>query len=100
MDWTVVISIITSVLSIALAFVGYYFDVKAKISEKAVGLIDDCEQDGTCGADKMALVVTELYKLVPAFFKPILNKKTLERIVQALFDKIEEYAEKQKNKVK
>ena len=46
----------------------------------------------------MQSVVDNLYKLVPAPYKGILNKNVLEKMVQLAFDKIEEYAKKQVNK--
>ena len=93
-----VLNIVLIVLTIISTFIGYYFKIKEKILKEINGMINDAEDGTTIGSDKMQSVVNNLYKLVPAPYKGILNKNVLEKMVQMAFDKIEEYAKKQLNK--
>ena len=93
-----VLNIVLIVLTIISTFIGYYFKIKEKILKEINGMINDAEDGTTIGSDKMQSVVDNLYKLVPAAYKGILNKNVLEKMVQMAFDKIEEYAKKQLNK--
>lgn len=93
-----VLNIVLIVLTIISTFIGYYFKIKEKILKEINGMINDAEDGTTIGSDKMQSVVDNLYKLVPAPYKGILNKNVLEKMVQMAFDKIEEYAKKQLNK--
>lgn len=96
MELETIISIITSVLTIISAIVGYYFKVKAMVTEKASEFIDNAESIEELGEDKMRLVVNELYLLIPSAYKLIFTRDRLEKIVQTIFDCIESYASKQK----
>ena len=93
-----VLNIVLIVLTIISTFIGYYFKIKEKILKEINGMINDAEDGTTIGSDKMQSVVDNLYKLVQAPYKGILNKNVLEKMVQMAFDKIEEYAKKQLNK--
>ena len=93
-----ILNIVLIVLTIISTFIGYYFKIKEKILKEINGMINDAEDGTTIGSDKMQSVVDNLYKLVPAPYKGILNKNVLEKMVQMAFDKIEEYAKKQLNK--
>ena len=46
--------------------------------------------------EKMAFVVEQLKKIVPKALRFIFTDKAIEKIAQKAFDKIEEYAKKQK----
>lgn len=98
MDINQILNIALIILTILSTLVGYYFKIKEKILKEINGLINNAEDGESIGADKMQNVVDNLYKLVPAPYKGILNKNVLERMVQLAFDKIEEYAKKQVNK--
>ena len=94
--WEIIINIVLAVLSIALALVSYYFDIKKKLIEQANVEIADAENLARAGQEKMEFVVDKLYNtIVPAMWRPLLTKPKIEVIVQAIFDKIEEYAQKQ-----
>lgn len=94
--WEIILNIVLAVISIALAGVTYYLDVKKKILEQVNGEIDKTEDAGEVGAAKMAYVVDSIYNnIVPKILRPILTKKAIEKIAQAAFDKIESYAKKQ-----
>lgn len=86
------------VLSVALSFVGYYFYVRAKIERAAAGAVESAERDDLSGESKLKDAVSQIAALVPAALKPIISERTVERIVQTAFDKIEAYAQKQSKK--
>lgn len=97
--WEIVINSVLAVLSVGLAGVTYYFDVKKKIQESVNGEISAAEDANEAGEVKMAMVVANIYyDIVPKILRPIFTKKRIEKIVQKAFDKIEEYAQKQANK--
>ncbi len=98
MNLNEILNIALIVLTVLSTLVGYYFKIKEKIFKEINGLINNAEDGESIGADKMQSVVDNLYKLVPAPYKGILNKNVLEKMVQMAFDKIEEYAKKQVNK--
>lgn len=87
-----------SVLSVALSFLGYYFYIRAKLEQAASGAVESSERDGADGEQKLKEATELIFALVPAVFKPIISRRTVERIVQAAFDKIEAYAKKQMKK--
>ena len=98
MNLNEILNIVLIVLAILSTLIGYYFKIKEKISKEINGLINNAEDREYIEEDKMQSVVDNLYKLVPAPYKGILNKNVLEKMVQMAFDKIEEYAKKQVNK--
>lgn len=89
---------VLGVLSVALSCLGYYFYVRAKLERAAVGAVESAERDDMNGAQKLKEATALISALVPAAFKPFISTRTVERIVQAAFDKIEAYAKKQVNK--
>ena len=96
MTFETIISIIASILTIVASLVGYYFKVKASVIDKANQLIDEAEDMFTSGSVKMEVVVEELYKLVPAAYKPFFTKEKLTEITQAIFNCVNDFAKKQK----
>lgn len=94
--WEMILNIVLAVLSVVFAFVAFYFDTKNKVLAQANAEISNAEDTGKKKAEKMAYVVDQLKKIVPKVLRFILTDKALEKIVQAAFDKIEEYAKKQK----
>ena len=98
MNTELIISIVTSVLTILATLIGYYFKIKASITEKANELISSAEDTQKIGEEKMEIVVNELYHLVPVPYRIFFTKSWLKKLVQVLFDAIEDYASKQSNK--
>ena len=98
MNWNEILNIVLVVLGVVITFVTYYFKVKNKLQDAVNGSINNAEQEGVSGEDKMNQVVNDLYSLVPIAYKGIFNKEFIRKLVQKAFDKIEEYAEKQVNK--
>lgn len=94
--WEIILNILIAIGSITLAGIAFYLDTKKKIQEQVNGEIDAAEDTDKKDKEKMAYVVDNIYNnLVPRILRPILNKKAIEKIVQAAFDKIEDYARKQ-----
>ncbi len=98
MNTAEIINIVLGVLSVVVSFVGYYFYIKQKIAKAATEAVNDAEQDGKTGEEKKEIAVTQVYALIPAIYRPIIPRSVVEGIVQAAFDKIEEYAKKQVDK--
>lgn len=90
-----IIEIALGILAVLATFVGYYFYIKAKISKAATDAVNDAEEPDKIGVEKFKLAVEQVYALVPAILKPIINKTLIKRLIQEAFEKIEEYAEKQ-----
>lgn len=93
-----VLTIIFAILAVLAVFVSYYFHVKAKIYAETENAVNNAEQDDKTAAEKMELAVNQIYSIIPAVAKPFIARNVIEGIVQAAFDKIEEYAKKQVNK--
>ena len=99
--WDTILNIVLAIISIALAGITYYLDVKNKIQAEVNGKIDAAEDTELVGESKMAAVVDSIYyNIVPQVLRPIFTKSKIEKIVQKAFDKIEDYAQKQANKDK
>ena len=98
MDFNEILNIVLVLIGVVITFVTYYFKVKNKLQDAVNGSINNAEQEGVSGEDKMNQVVNDLYSLVPIAYKGIFNKEFIKKLVQKAFDKIEEYANKQVNK--
>ena len=98
MDFNEILNIVLVLIGVVITFVTYYFKVKNKLQDAVNGSINDAEQEGVSGEDKMNQVVNDLYSLVPIAYKGIFNKEFIQKLVQKAFDKIEEYANKQNKK--
>lgn len=95
------INILLALATIAFGFISYYLEIKHKMQKEINGYIDAAEDTGEDGDRKMEMVVDKLYfDIVPVVLRPFLTKKVIESIVQAAFDKIEDYAKKQVEKDK
>ena len=98
MDFNEILNIVLVILGVVITFVTYYFKVKNKLQDAVNRSINNAEQEGVSGEDKMNQVVNDLYSLVPIAYKGIFNKEFIQKLVQKAFDKIEEYANKQNKK--
>lgn len=92
--WETIINIGLAVLSVALAFLSYYFQVRKKIVEQAEQEIANAQDVTDDNAERMAYVVNQLYSIVPAPLRVILTKKRIEELAQKVFDRVKEYARK------
>ncbi len=91
----IILNVLLAIAAVVLAFVGYYFYVKNKIQAALNGEISDEENSKAKAEAKRQEVVERLQALVPGVLRPFLTQKVLTALVQAAFDKIEEYAKKQ-----
>ena len=98
MDFNEILNIVLVLIGVVITFVTYYFKVKNKLQDAVNRSINNAEQEGVSGEDKMNQVVNDLYSLVPIAYKGIFNKEFIRKLVQKAFDKIEEYANKQNKK--
>ncbi|MBQ5930380.1 MAG: hypothetical protein IIX02_06270 [Clostridia bacterium] len=96
--WETIVNIVLAVLSVAFAFLSYYFEIKNKLIESVNGEISNAEDTDKKNKEKMAFVVEKLKAIVPKPMRFLFTDKALEKIAQTAFDKIEEYAKKQKKK--
>lgn len=96
--WEIILNVLLAIAAVVLAFVGYYFYVRNKIQAALNGEISDEENSEAKAKAKRQEVVDRLQVLVPAVLRPFLTQKVLTALVQAAFDKIEEYAKKQATK--
>ena len=92
--WEMIINIVLAVLSVAIAFVAYYLEIKRKIVEAAGAEISNAQDATADNAERMAYVVAQLKKIVPVPLRFIFTDKIIKTIAQAAFDKIKEYAKK------
>lgn len=92
--WEIIINIGLAVLSVAMAFVAYYLEIKKKIVEAAGAEISNAQDVATDNAERMAYVVEQLKKIVPAPLRFIFTDAVIKKIAQTAFDKIKEYAKK------
>ena len=93
-----IISLVLAGLSLIVTFIGHYFYVRGKLHKAAAGAITNAEQDDKTGEEKLELAVDQVYGLVPASLKVFIHRSSVRKIVQAAFDKIEDYAKKQVEK--
>lgn len=93
--WETILNIVLAVLSVVMAGVTYYFDLRRKIQEQVNAEVSNAEDIGKKDKEKMAFVVEKLKGIIPKAVRFIFTDKLLENIVQKAFDKIEEYAQKQ-----
>ena len=98
MDFNEILNIVLVLIGVVITFVTYYFKVKNKLQDAVNGSINNAEQEGVSGEDKMNQVVNDLYSLVPIAYRTIFTKDFIQKLVQKAFDKIEEYAKKQNKK--
>lgn len=91
-----IFSIIFGVVSLLLSFIGYYFYIKSEVYRKTEDAVNNAEAEGTVGKEKLKAATEQLYAVVPALLKPFFSREQVEHAVQTAFEKIEEYAKRQK----
>ena len=86
-----IIMILSFVLTVAAFAWGLYEKVKGNAAASASAFIAQVESTGLLGKEKMALVVSWLYDLVPAPLKSVLSREALEDLAQHIFDYMKKY---------
>lgn len=98
MSTELILSIASCVVTVIALIFSYYVAIKKKITQEALGAINSAEDTEKLGAEKMADAVEAVYDIIPVVAKPFISKKLIETIIQGVFDKVEEYAQKQVEK--
>lgn len=94
----IIATIISIVCTIIAIITGYYIYIRKKIQEHAIDAINKAEDTDKHGKEKLNEAVDTLYEFVPVVIRPLLSKDILRKIIQKVFDKVEEYAKKQLEK--
>lgn len=98
MNWELILTIISTLCTVAAIIVGYYQYIKKKIEKEALDAINKAEDTDKVGEEKMKDAVDTVYSILPAVVRPFISKTLIETLIQGVFDKVEEYARKQVNK--
>lgn len=100
------INIYSILITVGLCLLGYvtsYIRTKSKLIQKAGDLINTAEENYKSvthsGEQKFNAVVTWLYDMTPAPLKIFITKQMISEIVQKVFDNLQEFANKQLDKV-
>lgn len=75
-----------------------YFKIRGNLLAAVSELIALAEETGMTGSDKMAMVVNELYAMVPGLLRQALNKARIEAIAQTVFDWMRKYTDEYRKK--
>lgn len=89
------INIALGVLAIGVTLFSYYLAIKNKIEQAAKDAINAAEDLDKIGAEKMEIAVEQVCAVIPAIVKPVFPKEFIKQIIQEVFDKMTEFAEKQ-----
>lgn len=92
--WETILNILLAIVSVALAGITYYLDIKKKLLESANKEIANAQDVTTDNKERMTYVVGKLKSIVPIPLRFIFTEKVIEKLAQAAFDKIKEYATK------
>ena len=93
--WETILSIVMTVLTVVVTIISYYLSVKKLIQEEALKAINIAEELDLLGEEKMAVAVDAVYKVLPLPAKAFVTKSMLEITIQAVFDQVKAFAEKQ-----
>ena len=96
-------SIVMTVLMVVFGFLCSYIRTKTNLINKAGDFINKAEEDykdySKSGMIKHEAVVEWCYSLVPGPMRFIITRQVCSQVVQAVFDKMAEYATKQLDKI-
>ena len=95
MNWELILTIVSSVITVAAAILGYYQHIKKRIEQEALDAINKAEETDKIGAEKMQDAIKMVYGMIPAVAKPFISEEMVELVIQRVFDKVEDYARKQ-----
>ncbi|MBQ8538673.1 MAG: hypothetical protein IJ433_03380 [Ruminococcus sp.] len=100
MNWELILTIASSVLTIVVTVIGYYQHIKKRLEQEALDAINIAEETDKIGAEKMQDAIKMVKDMIPAVAKPFISDKLIETVIQGVFDKVEDYARKQLEKEK
>ena len=95
MNWELILTIMSSVLTVVATILGYYQHIKKRLEQEALNAINKAEETDKIGAEKMQDAIKRVYDIIPAVARPFISEKMVELIIQGVFDKVEDYARKQ-----
>ena len=95
MNWQLILTIVSSLITVAAAIIGYYQHIKKRLEEEALNAINKAEETDKVGAEKMQDAIEMVYDMIPTVAKPFISEKMVEMVIQTVFDKVEDYAKKQ-----
>ena len=98
MNWQLILTIVSSLITVAAAIIGYYHHIKKRLEEEALNAINKAEETDKVGAEKMQDAIEMVYDMIPTVAKPFISEKMVEMVIQTVFDKVEDYAKKQLEK--
>ena len=100
MNWELILTIASSVLTIVVTVIGYYQHIKKRLEQEALDAINIAEETDKIGAEKLQDAIKMVKDMIPAVAKPFISDKLIETVIQGVFDKVEDYARKQLEKEK
>lgn len=93
----VLVNILVSLGYVVLILLGYYVSIRNKVKNEALNAINNAEsQNDKSGEEKMQLAIESVYSAIPVVAKPFISKDFIRIAIQAAFDQVEAFAEKQK----
>ena len=100
MNWELILTIVSSILTIIATILGYYQHIKKRLEQQALDAINKAEETDKIGTEKMQDAIKMVYDMIPAVARPFISEKMVEMVIQGVFDKVEDYARKQLEKEK
>jgi hypothetical protein len=100
MEFQEVLQIIGSVLVVILGYLSLYMKKRGDLVSMvttAIAYAEDKYKATGAGGEKFEWVVDKLYSGIPAYLRPMISRKDVEKLVQSTFDEIEKYADMQLN---
>lgn len=95
MNWELILTIVSSIIAVAAAILGYYQHIKKRIEQEALDAINKAEETDKIGAEKMQDAIKMVYDMIPDVARPFISEEMVELVIQRVFDKVEDYARKQ-----
>ena len=95
MNWELILTIVSSVIAVAAAILGYYQHIKKRIEQEALNSINKAEDTDKIGEEKMQDAIKMVYDMIPDVARPFISEEMVELVIQRVFDKVEDYARKQ-----
>ena len=91
-----IFTVILAIATAGFAVLSYYLVIMKTITDESLRAIVSVEDLDIIGEEKMALAVEAVYSIMPSIAKVFVSRKMLEIIIQAIFDQVKAFAEKQR----
>ena len=93
-----IISIILAVVAVVLACLVCFTQVKGIVFKVANEAINAAEDQNLAGSEKMEKAIDFVLTKIPAVFRIFITKEYIQKIIQAVFDKIKLFVAAQDSK--